>query len=63
MARARTGMEEQLLYEGDVCTCTVLRELPEDAAAMVTAWGCSGDSACVVCSLETSAVVTTGGDF
>ena len=41
------------------CTWTVLRE-GLGCVAMVMACGCSGESAFVLWSLETSAVVTTG---
>ena len=54
----RTGIDVRIPWKL-CCTWTVLN----DALAwvvMVTAWGCSGDSAFVLSSRETSAVVTTG---
>ena len=38
----------------------MLRETVDNTVAIVTAWGCWGDSAFVLSSLETSAVVTMG---
>ena len=54
----RTGIDVRVLWKL-CCTWTVLKEAL-GCVAMVTAWGCSGESAFVLSSLDTSAVVTTG---
>lgn len=54
----RTGIDERMPWKL-CCTWTVLKDAL-GWVVMVTAWGCSGDSAFVLSSLETSAVVTTG---